>query len=105
MGGGKEKNLLIIRGTEGKWRGAVPTRLNLPWLFGRSQNSFEVINSHTLFAVDEGRSNTRPKSGDNFRSEDCEEVIFAESRNGVSTVSREPISDYKVVINEAVGGR
>ena len=104
LGGGEEEDLLIIRGTDGERRRAVPTCLHLPWLFGRIQYSFEIINSDTLFAVDEGRSNTRPESGDDFRSDDCEEVVFTETRNGVSAVSREPISDYQVVINKAVRG-
>ena len=104
LGGGEEEDLLIIRGTNGERRRAVPTCLHLPWLLCRFQNAFEVIESHTLFAIKEGRSNTRSESGDDFRGDDCEEMIFTEPRNGVSAVSGEPIADYQVFINKAGRG-
>ena len=97
LGGGEKEDLLIIRGTHGKRRGAVPTGL-------RIQNTFEVIQSHTLLTIKEGRSNTRSESGDNFRGDNCEEMIFTKPRNGVSAVSGEPISHYQVVVNEAGRG-
>ena len=40
LGGGEEEDLLIIRGTNGERRGAVPTGLHLPWLLCRIQNTF-----------------------------------------------------------------
>ena len=104
LGGGEKEDLLIIRGTHGKRRGAVPTGLHLPWLLCRTQNTFEVIQGHTLLTIKEGRSNTRSESGDNFRGDNCEEMIFTKPRNGVSAVSGEPISHYQGVVNEAGRG-
>ena len=104
LGGGEEKDVILIWWADREWRRAVPAFWKLPFVFRRFNEGFQVFKGfHGLFFKEGGCYPEAEVRKDLWR---CyrENIFTGKTWDGVSTKGREPVFRVKVIIEEALFG-
>ena len=104
LGGGEEKDVILIWWADREWRRAVPAFWKLPFVFHRFYEGFQVFKGfHGLF-FKKGGCYPEAKVPDDLRRCYRENIFTGKTWDGVSTKGREPVFRVKIIIEEALLG-
>ena len=104
LGGGEEKDVILIWWADREWRRAVPAFWKLPFVFRRFYEGFQVFKGfHGLF-FKEGGCYPEAEVPDDLRRCYRENIFTRKTWDGVSTKGREPVFRVKIIIEEALFG-
>ena len=104
LGGGEEKDVILIWWADREWRRAVPAFRKLPFVFRRFYEGFQVFKGFHGLLFKEGGCYPEAEVPDDLRRCYRENIFTRKTWDGVSTKGREPVFRVKIIIEEALFG-